>query len=265
MLRLWSRRSPQKRWSITKEQCMSRTLSLSGIAAAALSTAVVLVLAAGTSVAGSSAQNRLKGDFGFYVNGADARPLPFAQIGRFNADNHGGISGNVTTQTSLGIGLLAATSASSFTGTYSVNDDGIGTMTLTIGAFHFVIDDEGDEIRLTQDLTAAAGVARRQSGPFKALANGNIPGSMGSNTLDCSGLVTNAPSPTDFPFGIPLRVGAVTMFASGTANSIGFYSGNGFSAPVTLSGTIAFNADGTFQGDNAGQGFVGVLTSPNED
>jgi hypothetical protein len=244
---------------------MSRTLSLSGIAAAALSTAVVLVLDAGTSVAGSSAQNRLKGDFGFYVNGADARPLPFAQIGRFNADNHGGISGNVTTQTSLGAGLLAATSASSLTGTYAVNDDGIGTMTLTIGAFHFVIDDAGNEIRLTQDLTAAAGVARRQSGPFSALANGNVPGSMRSNTLDCSGLVTNAPSPPDFPFGIPLRVGAVTILASGTASSIGFYSGNGFSAPVTLSGTIAFNADGTFQGDNAGQGFVGVLTSPNED
>jgi hypothetical protein len=244
---------------------MNRTFSLSGVVAAVLGTAAIVVLAAGTLLAGSSAQNRIKGNFGFYVNGTDVRPLPFAEIGRFTADGHGGVSGNVTTQTSLGAGLLAATSASSFTGTYAVNDDGIGTMALTIGAFHFVIDDDGDEIRLTQDLAAAAGVARRQSGPFKALAKGNIPGSMRNNTLDCSGLVTNAPSPPDFPFGIPLRVGAVTKLAGGTANSVGFYSGNGFSAPVTLSGTIAFKADGTFQGDNAGQGFVGVLTSPNED
>ena len=241
---------------------MKATFSRSLIAMIVLRTAVIILLSASTSLA---SHNRIKGDFGFYISGVDARPLPFAQIGRFTADKNGGITGNVTTQTSLGAGLLAATSTSSFSGTYVVNDDGSGTMTLTIGAYHFVIDDDGDEIRLTQDLTAAAGVARRQSGPFKSMAKANIPASMRSNTLDCAGLVTNAPSPPDFAFGIPLKVGAVTEFGSGTTNSIGFYSGNGFSAPVTLSGNIAFNADGTFQGDNAGQGFVGVLTSPNED
>ncbi len=45
----------------------------------------------------------------------------------------------------------------------------------------------------------------------------------------------------------------------------GFYSSNGFSGPVTFSGPISFNPDGTFQGNNNGQEFVGVLTAPGQD
>jgi hypothetical protein len=119
----------------------------------------IVVFYATTSWANSSPHTEIKGDFGFYVNGINALPLPFAEVGRFTADGKGAITGNVTTQTSMGTGLPSATSTSALSGTYVLNTDGTGTMTLTIGAFHFVIDDNGNEIRLTQDSSAAAGIA----------------------------------------------------------------------------------------------------------
>jgi hypothetical protein len=234
------------------------------LASAVLAGVASIIVLAGISTAQPPVQTRISGNYGFYVNGINARPLPFAEIGQFTADSNGGVSGNVTVQTSLGAGLLASTSASSFSGTYVVNPDGTGTMTLTIGAFHFVIDDNGDEIRLIQDLFASKGIARRQSGPINAFAKGQVPGYLRTNSLQCSGLYTPLPA-ADFHFGVPLEVQAASTNGNGTVDSSGFLSFNGLAFPFTLSGTIAYNPDGTFEGDNGGQAFVGVLTAPGQD
>lgn len=125
-------------------------------------------------------------------------PLHRGRPGRNHRKRH--------TQTSTGAGLPSDTSSAAFSGTYVLNTDGTGMMTLTIGGFHFVMDDNGNEIRLLRirrppPVLRAAKVVRLRHWQMEM-----YPGTCGNPSAECSGLFTPVPSPPQFPFGIPLEV-----------------------------------------------------------
>jgi uncharacterized protein YdeI (BOF family) len=111
----------------------------------------------------------LKGTFAYTITGSTSAPPPFggpiAGVGKQTADGNGHVSGTQTV--SVNGNILRQT----YTGTYTVNPDCTGSITLVVDIppglvthSDFVIDDDGNETRAVQ---ADAGsvvtiIARRQ-------------------------------------------------------------------------------------------------------
>ena len=137
-----------------------------------IAASTALVLAFGTVLAlvpptKAQAEHRscsnatLRGGFGYTATGTlIGAPAPFAgpfgEVGRATFDGDGNTSGTATLSANANIVNIT------FTGTYTVNPDCTGSMTLNVsplgitGTSFFVIDDDGLEIRT---ISADQGIA----------------------------------------------------------------------------------------------------------
>ena len=133
-------------------------------------TAFVLSIAPGVQAEDKGCSNAtLRGTFAYTVTGVTSAPPPFggpiAGVGKQTLDGNGHVSGTQTV--SVNGNILRQT----YTGTYTVNPDCTGSITLVVNIppglvthSDFVIDDNGAEIRTVE--TDGGGVitviARRQ-------------------------------------------------------------------------------------------------------
>jgi len=132
------------------------------ISSLVLGVAAMLTLGASNLQAqGKCNLETIKGAFG-YLNTGTAFGTALASVGSMTFDGAGNIAGTDTN--SFG----GAISTTPFTGTYTVNGDCTGTLTVNFGFFsvnnHIVIVDNGKEINLieTNAGTIATGVMKRQ-------------------------------------------------------------------------------------------------------
>jgi hypothetical protein len=102
----------------------------------------------------------LRGSYGFSLSSS---PIPLGQTGVMNFDGAGNVTASSTIVGPPGTDLNLGVSTTSLNGTYTVNPDGTGTITVTnaaggiVATFSFVTTDGGSRILLLQ--TSALGPA----------------------------------------------------------------------------------------------------------
>jgi hypothetical protein len=105
--------------------CMLSAALVAGIAGWGLSRGPMSSVKAANGYSAAS----LKGTFGYTLQGQFGASTPLAGLGMMVLDGNGGISGNETTQV-YGIGLQTTP----FQGSYTVRNDGSGTMVINYPA-----------------------------------------------------------------------------------------------------------------------------------
>jgi len=164
-----------------------------------------------------------------------------------------------------------ANSTFPITGTWTVDDDGInGTITSdAIGGLNFVVDDDGDVLRLTGvgGLYQVGRAVRQDPKYIAKLVAGKIKGRP-NDSLQCTGYNPNVPFP-EFPAGVPVSIQGTEVTNKNGYLFKGVASGNFFSNSLTSTTPPAVtnvNTDGTGSGtDGFGTPFNFVATAPGQD
>jgi hypothetical protein len=232
----------------------------------ALGVLTALCVKAGAATAG----NKFSGSYGYAMQAAQFGPFVFVDVGVLTLHGDGSVTGTDFTEFAFAPFPRDAENALfSFNGTWTLDSDRInGTLDLDFGIFHFVVDDNGEVLRLSRtDGTYESGRAIRQDLKFIAkLASGKIKPEFNNSNV-CSSIDPQFPFP-DFPSGIP-----VSIIETQVQNKSGFLektitSGNFFSNSTTSTTppTVIFHPDGTSEVTSAdGSKAFGVVTSPGRD
>jgi hypothetical protein len=127
---------------------MRKTVVILGVAAAAI---LLFSLASGSRTHAQTAYDAtaLKGAYGFTEQGGVGTTNPLVGLGLITADGVGGVSGYENVQI-YGVG----TQTRSFQGSYTVNSDGTGSMTLVYAASAPAPDASGDVTSDSSQLTS---------------------------------------------------------------------------------------------------------------
>ena len=120
---------------------MKRHVILSVAALAAVAAWGVWGRSASVYASPGYAADALKGTYGFTEQGGASNTTPLVGVGLLNADGNGAVSGTETVQI-YGQG----TQVRNFQGSYTINPDGTGTMTLNVPppSYTPVYDDNGN-------------------------------------------------------------------------------------------------------------------------
>lgn len=188
------------------------------------------------------------GSFGFLLNASYIDPSNYngaAMLGVMNFDGAGNVTGSYTLHggaTGPGPDQAAQTRTGTFTGSYSSNPDGTGSVTIftDVGAsqtFAMVITDGGQGLQLVSTNCSSGCGQTLFSGAARAAHPGSLKGSYGFQA-------NNSPGPG-------ATVGVISFDGAGNAtasfSSVGV--GNGGSQPSvssgTATGTYSINPDGS--------------------
>lgn len=189
------------------------------------------------------------GSFGFLVNASYDDPSSnngLALRGVMNFDGAGNVTGSYTSESGATDTQAAQTNTASFTGTYSSNPDGTGSLTITNDSgtsltFAMVIADGGQGLLLAMtnlggggsaSHTAISGVARA------AYVGGPMKGSYAAE-------LTNTPAPAGTALGVLTFDGAGNVTLSATFVGGGESSTQPSVQTKTYMGTYTSNPDGS--------------------
>jgi hypothetical protein len=195
---------------------------------------------------GNFSNASLKGSYAFSMSGEDPTPSFLARVGSFTADGNGNITAALE---DVNIGGTAR-QAISFTGTYSIQPNGKGTLTLN-GAL-------GGGLQLsialnspTQGVMIQTDLAATSSGSFtlQSPAAFSNPGIAGSYVFDVSGATSNGAPASVVGQAVTDGNGNVTggVFDSNDGNS------TGPSGPLTMAAST-YAVDATANGTTFGRG-----------
>jgi hypothetical protein len=216
--------------------------STHSVAAFAVAFAAVLSLRVSAQAQGKTCSNTtLKGSYGYTGTQILTPPAiagPFATVGRQAFDGQGNTTAAGTT--SVNGQILKVT----FTGTYNVNPDCTGSMTVLVlpvnitGHYYFVIDDDGTELRAISKDPGSVGSTLVRKQFLEACSNATLNGVFGyTNTGNITG------GPDAGPFA---GVGRQTFDGRGNTEATATVSVNGnVFSPVTIKGTYFVNPDCT--------------------